>query len=46
MLLNESQIIKLIRSNDNQIGQMIAYESRLKVMSEPLFFTELESETG
>jgi hypothetical protein len=25
---------------------MQAYESRLKVMSEPLFFTELESETG
>jgi succinylglutamate desuccinylase len=25
---------------------MQAYESRLKVMSEPLFFRELESETG
>ena len=46
MLLNESQVIKLIKSKSNQLGMMVAYESRLKVMSEPLFFRELESETG
>jgi len=46
MLLNESQVIKLIKSKSNQLGVMQAYESRLKVMSEPLFFRELESETG
>jgi hypothetical protein len=46
MLLNESQVIKLIKNKSNQLGMMQAYESRLKVMSEPLFFTELESETG
>lgn len=46
MLLNESQVIKLIKSKSNQLGMMQAYESRLKVMSEPLFFRELESETG
>ncbi len=46
MLLNESQVIKLIKSKSNQLGMMQAYESRLKVMSEPLFFRELESEVG
>ena len=46
MLLNENQVIKLVKQKKNNIGQMMSYESRLKVMSEPMFFTELESEVG
>lgn len=47
MLLSENQLIKLVKSQKrNEVGQMISYESRLKVMSEPLFFSELESEAG
>ena len=47
MLLRESQVIKLIQEKKNdKIYQMKSYESRLKVMSEPMFFTELEQEIG
>ena len=47
MLLSESQLIKLVKSQKrSEVGHMLDYESRLKVMSEPLFFSELESEAG
>ena len=46
MLLNESQVIKLVKQKKSDIGYMMSYESRLKVMSEPMFFSELESEVG
>jgi hypothetical protein len=48
MLLNENQVIELLRKQktQNKIYEMQSYESRLKVMSEPLFFRELESEQG
>lgn len=48
MLLNENQVIELLRKQKTQskIYEMQSYESRLKVMSEPLFFRELESEQG
>ena len=46
MLLNESQVLKLVKQKSSEVGTMMSYESRLKVMSEPLFFRELESEVG
>ena len=46
MLLNESQVLKLVKQRSSEVGTMMSYESRLKVMSEPLFFRELESEVG
>ena len=48
MRLSESSLIKKIRKKPNRdrIQDMINYQSRLKVMSEPLFFYEIEQETG
>jgi len=48
MLLAENEIKSLIQKqpNKNKINQMMMYQSRLRVMSEPLFFYELEQETG
>ena len=48
MRLSESSLIKKIRKkpNKDRIQDMINYQSRLKVMSEPLFFYEIEQETG
>ncbi len=48
MRLSESSLIKKIKKKPNQdrISDMKRYQSRLKVMSEPLFFWEIERETG
>jgi len=47
MLLSESQVLKIVKQKKkDSIYLMKAYESRLKVMSEPMFFSELEQEVG
>ena len=48
MRLSETSIIKKIKKKPNsaKIYDMMRYQSRLKVMSEPLFFWEIEQETG
>ena len=48
MILSESQIIQKIkkRPNEDRIQVMKSYVSRLKVMSEPLFYYDIQKESG
>ena len=48
MRLSESSLINKIKKkpNSDKIHEMRRYQSRLKVMSEPLFFWEIEQESG
>lgn len=48
MELSRSQIQKLLKNRGSwtKVGSLKSYESRLRVVSEPLFFYELERETA
>ena len=48
MRLSESSLIDKIKKkpNSDKIHEMRRYQSRLKVMAEPLFFWEIEQESG
>lgn len=48
MRLSESSLLKKIKTKPNRdkIQDMMRYQSRLRVMSEPLFYWEIEQETG